>query len=122
MRIKSQEFDELVSTAIAGIEEQFRRYLEEVPVIVEDRPDAAAARSVGLSNPRHLLGLFRGVPLKLRSVEHSGVTNQILLYRRNILSVCRTRAELAQQIRATIIHELGHYLGFSEAELRRHHY
>ena len=122
LAVSHDEFDEYVCRAIDSIDAPFRRYLDEVPVIVEDVPDDAVCRLMHLADGRGLLGLFRGVPLNRRSVLAGDGPNQIVLYRRNILAVCRDRTQLAQQIRRTIVHELGHYLGFSEQQLRQQGY
>jgi predicted Zn-dependent protease with MMP-like domain len=122
MDISREEFDSYVQKAIDDIDPQFRVHLEEVPVIVEDLPDNVVRADIKLHDPKTLLGIFRGLPLKKRSVHSAGYTNQIILYRQNILACCRTRRQLIRRIRKTIIHELGHHLGFSEQQLRQHHY
>lgn len=90
--------------------------------MVEDKPDEQICLRLGLPDRTGLLGLFRGVPLNRRSVNAADGPNQIVLYRKNILRGCDNAAELAEQIRKTLIHELGHYVGFSEKQLRRHQY
>lgn len=121
MEVSIEEFDNFVQLAIESIDPQFRVYLAEVPVIVEEMPGEQICRRMGIAGQNRLLGLFQGVPLKNR-VNGIGAPSQISLYRQNILGICRCRKELAQQIGKVIIHELGHYLGFSEQELRRHDY
>ena len=118
MNISNDQFDDFVRLAIDAIDPQFRGYLNEVPVVVEDAPDAVIQREMHLANDRALLGIFRGIPLDRQQPGGAG-PHQIILYRRNILAHCRTPDELAHQVRSTLIHELGHYLGFSETELRR---
>ena len=124
MWLSNAEFDRYVCQAIDSLEESFRNYIEEVPVIVEDVPDETVCEEVGLKKSEVLLGLFRGVPLNRQSVETVGLhsPNQIFLYRQNILKCCRSVKQVAEQIRKTVVHELGHYLGFSEAELRKYQY
>jgi len=122
MNITREEFDDYVQQAIESIDPAFGPYLDEVPVIVEDNPDDVVCRDTKLDDPHCLLGVFRGLPLNKRSVHSAGYTNQIILYRRNILDRCRSRRQLLGRIRKTIIHELGHYLGFSEQQLRQHHH
>jgi predicted Zn-dependent protease with MMP-like domain len=65
-----------------------------------------------------LLGLFHGIPRTEKSVFSAAPPDRIFLYRRNIEAVCRTDAEVRRQIRATLLHEVGHYFGLSEDELR----
>jgi predicted Zn-dependent protease with MMP-like domain len=122
MDITDEEFDVFVQQAIEAIDPQFRTHLDEVPVVVEDLPDRDLCRQMDLSSRHELLGLFRGVPLNRRSVDADAGPHQIVLYRRNLAEMARNRRQLIEQIRKTIIHELGHYLGFSEEQLRRYHY
>jgi len=121
MNISDAEFDQLVEEAIEGIDPPFRTYLDVVPVIVEDYPDAAVCRAMKL-NRDELLGLFQGIALPERHVDGPDGPNQIYLYRRNLLAGCRTRRQLARQIRQTLVHELAHLLGFSEQQIRELHY
>lgn len=118
MNISNDQFDDMVRRAIDAIDPQFRSYLREVPVVVEDLPDEVIQRELSLANHRSLLGIFRGIPLDRQPPGGAG-PHQIILYRRNILTRCRTTGQLADQIRSTLVHELGHYLGFSETQLRR---
>lgn len=118
MDISREEFDQYVIQAIDSIAPQFRGYLNEVPVIVDDLPDKSILERLPHHDARLVLGIFQGVPLALHQAGRS-VTNRIILFRRNILACCRTRPQLIKQINKTIIHELGHYLGFNEEQLRR---
>ncbi len=120
MEISNQEFDQIVRHAVAEMDSRFRDYLDEVPVIIEELPDKVACRQLGRTNPNGLLGLYRGTPLNHRSVTTGFTPSQIFLYRKNILRICKDKTALTQQIQKTLIHELGHYLGFSESQLRSH--
>lgn len=117
MNLSNHEFDDFVRDAIDAIAPEFRVYLDEVPVVVEDAPDEVVCREMHLTNNRTLLGLFRGIPLGRQPPGGAG-PHQIILYRRNILAGCRNGSEVAAQINSTLIHELGHYVGFSEEQLR----
>jgi predicted Zn-dependent protease with MMP-like domain len=69
---------------------------------------------------RALVGLFHGVPLTKKSVFHgtSGSPDYVVLYQKNIEAVCSTEAEVREQIRRTVIHEMGHYFGMTEEQLK----
>lgn len=120
--ISQEAFDELVQQAIQSLAPEFGRYLEEVPVAVEDAPSPQTRQTMRLGRNVSLLGLFHGTPLSHRSVLGMEGPNHIVLYRCNLISCCRDKKELAEQIRRTLVHELGHYLGFSEKQLREHGY
>jgi predicted Zn-dependent protease with MMP-like domain len=122
MQIKKVEFDRYVRQAIESLEPEFRQYLAEMPVIVDDEPDEATCRHFGQGAKRELLGQFRGVPLNRRSVEGQNGPNQIVLYRLNLLNCCDSQEELVEEIRKTLVHELGHFIGFSEEGLEEYDY
>ena len=122
LNLTDQEFDQMVEEAIKAITPEFRAYFDTVPVIVEDQPDARLCRDMQLDDPGELLGLFHGIPFDCRSVQGMDGPNLIVLYRRNLLSYCRSRRKLLEQIRRTLVHELAHLVGFSEEEIRRRGY
>ena len=119
MSITEKEFEQYVHDAIDSIDPQFRQYLDEVPVIVEDLPDESTVQRLNLPDRYTLLGLFHGVPLNRRSVQGVSGPNQIVLYRQNLLAIAPTERKLARQIRKTIIHELAHLIGMSEQHIRQ---
>jgi len=65
------------------------------------------------------MGLFHGVPTTKKSVFHLPTgPDYIVLYQKNIEAVCSSEAEIREQIRLTVIHELGHYFGMDENQLK----
>lgn len=75
---------------------------------------------IGPHKPRSLLmGVFQGVPATQKSVfDLSFGPNRIILYQKNIEAVCRNDAEIRHEVRQTVLHELGHYFGMDEAQLK----
>jgi predicted Zn-dependent protease with MMP-like domain len=110
--MERRKFEALVAQALHGLPRTFREKLTNVAIIVEDFPPKEA-ESEGL-----LLGLFHGVPRTEKSVFSSSPPDRIFLYQRNIEAVCASEAEVRRQIRGTLLHEVGHYFGLSEEELR----
>ncbi|UCF34338.1 MAG: metallopeptidase family protein [Phycisphaerales bacterium] len=118
VRLSREEFDEAVSQALTDIPPQFKPYLDQVIVDVEDFPDRRACEAADIDHPSTLLGLYQGTPLTERSVEHSGrLPDRITVYQRNIERLCRTRKQLVRQIRKTVLHEIGHHFGLDEDDL-----
>jgi predicted Zn-dependent protease with MMP-like domain len=112
-RLSERELDQAIAAAIRGLPEAFQRALEDVPVIVDPMP----ARGLEAERPAgpDLLGSFAGASLAERSHgEGLDLPPSIHLYQRNLERSCADRAELVEQIRVTLYHELGHYLGFDE--------
>ncbi|GMV96160.1 MAG: metallopeptidase family protein [Phycisphaerae bacterium] len=119
MRLSDEEFEQVVEEAIASIPEGFRRYMEDLAVDIEDSPDEATCRELRIRDPRGLLGLYRGTPITERHVEDSfRFPERIVIYQRNIERMCRTRRQMVDQIRTTVLHEIGHHFGLSERQLR----
>lgn len=119
MHLSDEAFEAVVEDALRSIPEGFHRYFEQVVVDIEDMPDEDVCDDLGLDDPRGLLGLYQGVPLTERSVEAvSHLPERIIIYRRNIERMCRTRRQMVEQIRKTVLHEVGHHFGLTEQHLR----
>jgi predicted Zn-dependent protease with MMP-like domain len=97
----------------------FVESLHDIVLMIEPVADPDTARSVGLRNPMHLSGLYQGIPLHQRSVEHSGILpERITLYSRPILAEWRsTRVSLERLVSHIVIHEVGHHFGFSDDDM-----
>lgn len=106
-----RRFEQLVEDALAQLPEAFRQKLANVAISVEDSPPAGSGRE-GM-----LLGLFHGVPLTEKSVFYAGLPDRVYLYQKNIEAVCSSEEEIRREVRATLLHELGHYFGLSENDL-----
>ena len=81
----------------------------------------ARAERRGLRSKRTLLGLYQGIPLTQRGSYYGMapvIPDTITLYRKNIEAICRTDDEVRRQIVDTLIHEIGHYFGMNEDEIR----
>jgi predicted Zn-dependent protease with MMP-like domain len=101
------EFEEMVATALDGLPDELGRMMRNVAVTVEHRP-----------GPPGLLGLYQGVPLTSRTTQYAGVLpDRITIYRLAICAVCRTRDEVAGQVRRTVIHEVAHHFGITDQRL-----
>jgi len=118
MRVSPREFRTLVVEALAEIPQAFHVYLEGMAVDVEPMPGARDLDDTGLDDARDLLGLYQGRPLTERSVEDPvGLPDRIVIYQGNIQRICRTRRQIVQQIRTTVLHEVGHHFGMDEEML-----
>ena len=118
-------FDTQLELVLPALPEQVQEFMDHVPLVVEDYPSREVMRRMRIRHPSHLCGLYTGIPLIKRSVDHSGTPSDVIhIYRLGILSMARSRAggldeaELQKQIRRTILHEYGHHVGLTEADLR----
>jgi predicted Zn-dependent protease with MMP-like domain len=101
-------FDELVRAAIDELPDDIRADMSNVEIVVEDEPP----------DPR-LLGLYEGVPLTRRGTGYSGaLPDKITIYRGPIERLSGGDPErLARQVRRTVLHEIAHHFGISDARL-----
>jgi len=114
------DFETLVEQAMETLPRRFKDLIKNVAVMVEDFPSAEIRRDMGIRSPWGLLGLYHGVPFDRRGSYYGNVPpDVILLFQKPIEHICETEEEVGAQIRETVIHEVAHYFGFSEAEIRR---
>lgn len=118
-RIPRREFVRLVRRAYLQIPPPIRQTLRNVDVVVEEWPGPEALDAVPPEGM--LLGLYTGVPLVVREggAEGPGLPDMIVIYRQPILRSCSSRTEAEEEIRKTLWHEVGHYLGMTEEDLHR---
>lgn len=106
----TEEFRKIVEDAVVDLPEFFRRKLDNIDIVIED----------GHVDRRGLLGLYQGVPLKKRGFWYGNVLpDKITLFKTNIERISRDHIDIKEWVRRVLIHEIGHYFGFDEQELRR---
>lgn len=112
--------------ALESVPAPYRRAAENILFVVEPRPGPLDLRDDDSDRPKihrgargvrgvPLLGIYRGVPRTERTVYTWVAPDVIAIFRKPILRVCRTRCQVAQEVRLTVLHEFGHYLGLDEA-------
>jgi predicted Zn-dependent protease with MMP-like domain len=108
IEIEPERFEEMVAAALDGLPQQLGEIMRNVAVTVEHGP-----------GPRGLLGLYQGVPLTSRTTQYSAVLpDRIIIYRQAICAICDTAEQVAEQVRRTVIHEVGHHFGIGDDRLR----
>ena len=118
--VSQAEFGELVERALAGLPPEFARFLEEVPVEVRDRPTPQQLRGVGLGRNDLLFGLYRGRPRTQRNVEDSAVMPDVIyIFQMPLEQISRSEQQLVEQVRKTVLHEIGHHFGMTEEDLEK---
>lgn len=109
-RVSDEEFEEMVEDAIDSIPERFLDELENVAFVVEDEPEDGS----------DLLGFYDGVSLVERGDGYGGLfdyPDTIVIYQGPHERACDSRAQLAEEVRRTVVHEVGHYFGMSEEQI-----
>jgi predicted Zn-dependent protease with MMP-like domain len=115
----SDEFDKLVQESYARIPSRFRRRLQNVAMLVEAEPSAAQLAEAGVGPGGTLLGLYQGRPLTQRSVfESFAMPDRITIFQGPHERLARGNAQLRQMVEDTVWHEVAHYFGMDERQVR----
>jgi predicted Zn-dependent protease with MMP-like domain len=119
MHVSENEFQQYMEQAMESIPEIFKSRMDNIAFIVEPYPSESDLSRLGMKNGRHLLGLYSGIPFTHRNTWYAGTTpDRIILFQNNIEAICRSVDELINKIREVVIHEIAHYFGMTDAEIR----
>jgi len=111
-------FEKLVKAAVDSLPPELKGRLENVAFIVEDYPHQYPEDWE--ENGQELLGLYHGISRKDRGFWYGNVLpDRIIIYRRPLERISTSSENLKENIRQTVFHEVGHYFGFDEDNLRR---
>lgn len=118
IRMSEEEFLDVARAAVRELDERILEVLEETSFFVQDVPARDLLVESDPPLDPQLLGLFVGRNLLEQSVQDSGVLpSTMYLFQRNLERASASRAELEEEIRITVLHEIGHHLGWDEEEL-----
>jgi len=117
INMTNREFVRLVRQAYREMPDHVIQALDNVDVVVEEWPGPDEEYLLGGEGT--LFGLYIGVPLTDREGGDSMLPDRIAIYRQPILRSCSSRTEAEHEIKVTLWHEIGHYLGMSEDDLHR---
>jgi predicted Zn-dependent protease with MMP-like domain len=116
--MKREHFDKVVEEMLDSLPREFRSRIRNVAVLAEDVAPNQPSPQSGQQG-RLLLCLFHGGPRTKKSVFNLPPgPDYIVLYQKNIEAVWSSEAEVREQIHLTVIHELGHYFGMDENQLK----
>ena len=109
LQMEPERFDELVALALDEIPPELTAVMDNVVVLVEDEPP---------DGERNLLGLYEGTPLTERDWAYGGVLpDRITIYRGPTLRMCEDEDEVVDEVHITVVHEVAHHFGISDARL-----
>jgi len=115
-----KEFERLVARALNELPEEFAARLDNVAVVVEEEPTSEQLEEMGFDpeeDTDELFGLYQGISLIDRDTSYAGLPDQIVIFMGPILRSCCTPEEIVQEVRDTVIHEIGHHFGLSDEEM-----
>jgi predicted Zn-dependent protease with MMP-like domain len=112
------QFEALVEEAVESLPDEIRGWLDNVAVVVSEWPTPEQLANAGLGPGGLLLGLYVGVPKTHRGFTYGEIVpDKILIFQGPIERVCRTPAQVREQVRRTVLHEIGHHFGMDEDQL-----
>jgi predicted Zn-dependent protease with MMP-like domain len=117
MGLSQREFERVVHEALAGLPKQFSDLIDNVVIAVEDEPSDEDYACLEDDDDSELLGIYRGVALTERTHDMPLLPDEIAIFRGPINRVARNREEAVDEVRLTVIHELGHYFGLDDHEM-----
>jgi predicted Zn-dependent protease with MMP-like domain len=115
-----EKFEDVAEEVFEGLPRLFGDKIDNVHIMVEDYPSEEVMHNMHVSKTS-LLGLYQGIPLTHRGTWYGTnptTPDKISLYQANIEAVCQNDEEVSERIKEVLLHELGHYFGMSELEIR----
>ena len=114
----SQRFEQLVAEAVNSLPEEIHDRLENVDIVVADRPTREQLRSIKGRKGDTLFGLYEGVPLTNRSHGYGFVMpDKISIFQEPIESYCKNDTQIVKEVRRVVLHEIAHHFGISDKRL-----
>jgi predicted Zn-dependent protease with MMP-like domain len=114
-----REFESVIHDALDELPPEFQNALHNLDIQVRWAPTPEERRRIRLRPGHELFGVYFGIPLTARGRGYSMVMpDVIVIYQRTHERHCRTRREMVEQARQTLLHEIGHYMGIDEGRLR----
>jgi predicted Zn-dependent protease with MMP-like domain len=117
--MKHAVYERLVRETLDSLPEDLRSRIQNLEIVIEDRPNREQMRSARIQPPMTLLGLYQGIPLTGRGAWYGNVLpDKITIFRKPIEAQCQSWDDLIRIVRQTVLHEIGHYFGLGEERLR----
>jgi predicted Zn-dependent protease with MMP-like domain len=114
------QFEALVARAMRSLPKTFRDKIKNIAVVVEDWADADTLAEMGIEPPDTLYGLYRGIDLTRRDGSYGNVLPDVVtIYQGPIEEDAADEEEMAEIVRETVVHELGHYFGLDDETMHR---
>ena len=118
MNLTDEEFDRLITRAMDELPQKYILGLDNVAIVQADEPTPEQIQKMKLDHNHLLLGLYEGIPLTQRGNGYTFVLpDKITLFKKQILAAVRTEAQLFEQIKRTLWHEIAHYYGLDHKRI-----
>jgi predicted Zn-dependent protease with MMP-like domain len=120
LELDDSTVEAVVEETLRSLHPQIQDYLQNVAILLEDVPDEDLCRQWDPpASPADILGYFSGSSLRERAADApwSALPPSIVLFRRNLARIAHDRERMMEELRITVFHEIGHFLGLSEEDL-----
>jgi predicted Zn-dependent protease with MMP-like domain len=118
--VTRRQFEALVDKAVRKLPKKFRQRISNIAVVVEDWADPETLAEMGIEPPDTLYGLYRGIDLTRRDSSYGNVMPDVItIYQGPIEEDAVDEQEMAEIVRETVVHELGHYFGLDDETMHR---
>lgn len=120
LSISPARFEKLVARALDRLPGMFHDHMENVSVVIAEEPDRELLVAMGMDpdDPEDtLFGLYEGVPLTERGFDEVLLPDSITIFRRPLLEWAESEEEVVEEVRITVLHEIGHFFGMDEDKL-----
>jgi predicted Zn-dependent protease with MMP-like domain len=115
-----RQFEALVEKSLRRLPKNFKAKLANIAVVVEDWADDETLSEMGIEPPDTLYGLYRGVDLTHRDSGYGNVLPDVItIYQGPIEEDAEDEEHMAEIVRETVVHELGHYFGLDDDTMHR---
>src|SRR5512135_3394274 len=110
-------FEQLIQHALRRLPRRFKNKIRNIEIEVEDAPAKELLEDMGIKSGT-LFGLYQGIPLTQREWNYGNMLpDRIVIYQRPIEAAAKSNEDIEEIALETVMHEVGHYFGFSDEEL-----
>jgi predicted Zn-dependent protease with MMP-like domain len=118
--MKKEKFETLVEEALVHLPKKFKKLIDNLVVIVEEEAPPEVYRQTGTHPSSRILGTYHGVPYTHRGPYYGNIPPDVIaIYQKPIEEICFTEEEIKKEVRKVVIHEIGHYFGFSDNKMKK---
>jgi predicted Zn-dependent protease with MMP-like domain len=116
--MESEKFEKLVDEGIRAIPERFRKKMDNVEIVIEEEPTPLQSQKLKGKKGWAVFGLYEGIPKTKRWHYGQVLPDKITIFKKAIESATRSEEEIKEIVKNTVWHEIAHYFGMDEKEVR----
>jgi predicted Zn-dependent protease with MMP-like domain len=117
VEVSDEEFQSLIDQALGELPGEHAKNIKNIAILYEDQPTTEQRQKLQLRNDQTLLGLYEGTPLPQRQGMTRLLPDKITLFKQPLAYHANTPAELKEQIKHTLWHEIAHYYGLDHKRI-----